>query len=103
MDWGPPFETWRMENSLSREPAFADKAHLAPPLMHHSVSWTAVPTFMVPRLLEERCSVMDFVPALPPIGVYLVQRKSRLAAGTRQIALVNELIQIALGESKPVE
>lgn len=103
MDWGPPFETWRVENGLSREPAFADKAHLAPPLMHHSVSWTAVPSFMVPRLLEEGCSVMDFFPALPPIGVYMVQRKSRLAAGTRQITLVNELIQIALSEPKPEE
>jgi DNA-binding transcriptional LysR family regulator len=98
LDWGPPFETWRMENRLSHEPAFADKAHLAPPLMRHSVSWTTVPSFMVPRLLEEGCSVMDFVSDLPPIGVYMVQRRSRLAAGTRQITLVNELIQVALNQ-----
>lgn len=100
LDWGPPFETWRMEKGLSHEPALADKAHLAPPLMRHSVSWTTVPSFMVPRLLEEGCSVMDFVSDLPPIGVYMVQRKSRLAAETRQITLVNELIQIALDQQE---
>lgn len=103
MDWGPPFETWRMENNLSHEPAFADKAHLVPPLMLHSVSWTAVPSFMIPRLVQEGCSVMGFVKNLPPIGVFMVQRKSRTTSGTRQVTLVNELIQSALNESKGVD
>lgn len=102
LDWGPPFEAWRMEHVLSRDPAEADKAHLALPLMHHSVSWTAVPSFMVDKLLEEGCSVLDFVQDLPPIGVFMVQRKSKLASGTRQMALVEELLSVVLdGEALP--
>jgi DNA-binding transcriptional LysR family regulator len=97
LDWGPGYDLWRHENGLSRALSKVDKAQHLLALMKHSCTWSTVPELMVSQMEEVGCRVIEGQTQPPPMGVYRIQRRTKLPGTTRQADLIDSLLRESLG------
>lgn len=96
LDWGPGYESWRHENGLTRAPSRVDKAQHLPALMKGSCTWSTVPEFMVHEMELAGCRRIEGPAPPPSMGVYRIQRRTKVSAKTRQAELIDSLLRESL-------
>lgn len=96
LEWGPRYESWRHENGLFRTLAKVDKAQHLPALMKASCTWSTVPEFMIPQMEEAGCRRIDGQILPPTMGVYRIQRRTKVSAKSRQADLIDSLLRDSL-------
>lgn len=102
LDWGPRYESWRHQNELSRAPSRVDKAQHLLALMKSSHTWSTVPDFMVGPMENAGCRIISGPTPPPSMGVYRLQRKSKLHGNRRQVELIDSVLAETLKGHPPV-
>jgi len=101
LDWGPRYDAWRQENGLARALSKVDKAQYLLAIMKDSRTWSTVPEFMLGLMEDAGCRKITGQTTPPSMGVYRIQRKTRLHGNSRQVELIDELLQESLRGFSP--